>query len=184
MTASLEQRPILRVRDLRVEFTNRGGLFEKPSVLRAVDGVSFDLHRGETLGLVGESGCGKSTTARAILRLLRASSGSAEIDLGTATEKPRWNDILQADRGELRGLRQHIQLVFQDPYASLNPRMTVRRIIGEPLMVNDKVHGKSLDDAVKQLMQLVGLVPEQLNRYPTPSPEVSDNVSASPVRWR
>jgi len=167
MTASLEQRPILRVRDLRVEFTNRGGLFEKPSVLRAVDGVSFDLHRGETLGLVGESGCGKSTTARAILRLLRASSGSAEIDLGTATEKPRWNDILQADRGELRGLRQHIQLVFQDPYASLNPRMTVGDIIGEPMAVY-RLHGSraARRRRVQELMEEVGLDPTFIRRYP------------------
>jgi peptide/nickel transport system ATP-binding protein/oligopeptide transport system ATP-binding protein len=124
--------------------------------VQAVSGVSFEIDRGETLGLVGESGCGKSTTGRMILRLIDPTSGS--VCLGTT-------DVLAQSPRELRRLRRRIQIVFQDPYASLNPRMKVREIIGEPL----RVHGGWSDggaDKVDEIMELVGLKPEHASRFP------------------
>lgn len=168
MTATVAvKNPILQVQDLRVRFESRVGLFEKKAELRAVDGVSFDLGRGETLGLVGESGCGKSTTARAILRLLPVHSGSATIDLAKNGEPPDQRDILRMGRGELRDVRRHIQLVFQDPFASLNPRMTVGDIIGEPMKIY-RLHGSARGrrQRVQDLMEEVGLDPKFIRRYP------------------
>jgi oligopeptide transport system ATP-binding protein len=126
-------------------------------MLRAVDGVSFDVKRGETLGLVGESGCGKSTTGRAILQLYRPTAGSVVFeDMELTTLK-----------GEsLRRMRRHIQMIFQDPYASLNPRMTVGSIIGEPLEVHNILSGKARRERVKELLNIVGLNPYFINRYP------------------
>ena len=143
--------PLLRVRDLHVGFpTDRG-------TVRAVDGVSFDLRRGETLSLVGESGCGKSTTARAIVGLLRPSSGAIEFD---------GKDIVH-DRRALSAVRPRLQMLFQDPYASLNPRMDAGAIVAEPLRIHDRVHGReALDRRVSELFSTVGLDPALRRRFP------------------
>ena len=127
-----------------------------------MDDVSFQMRRGETLGLVGESGSGKTTVLRLLVRAVEATDGHIVFRPNDAEPI----DVVTADREELKAVRRRIRVVFQDPESSLNPRMTVRRIIGEPLMVNDGLRGRQLDEAVKRLMQMVGLQPEQLNRYP------------------
>jgi oligopeptide transport system ATP-binding protein len=158
MSAS-EREPILKVRDLSVEFTlGSNGLFGGKKILRAVKGVSFDLYQGETLGIVGESGCGKSTLSRAIIRLLPASAGEA-VWLG--------RDIQKMNSNELLDLRKDIQMIFQDPLASLNPRMTAGDIIAEPLKIHMPNIGKA-ERAVRvaEMMQKVGLLPTMINKYP------------------
>lgn len=125
--------------------------------VKAVDGVSFSIDRGKTLGLVGESGCGKSTTGRAIARLIEPSSGEVRFD---------GNNVLALDKDGLRQLRRDIQMVFQDPYASLNPRMTVGDIIGEPLDIHGVSGGKDRDRRVKELLEVVGLASYHSKRYP------------------
>jgi peptide/nickel transport system ATP-binding protein/oligopeptide transport system ATP-binding protein len=148
---------ILEVRDLVKHFPVRAGLFRRVvDQCHAVCGVTFDVGRGETLGLVGESGCGKSTTGRVILRLLDATAGSVRF---------RGEEMLTRGAREMRSLRSSVQIVFQDPYASLNPRMTVNAIIAEPLKVHGR-WGRAGRDKVKELMSLVGLNPEHVNRYP------------------
>ena len=150
--------PILEVRDLVKHFPIRAGLFRRVvNEVHAVCGLSFDIGEGETLGVVGESGCGKSTTGRLLLRLLDATSGSVKF---------RGREVLTTGASEMRELREDIQIVFQDPYASLNPRMTVNAIISEPLRVHGKWRKKEGRDKVKDLMQLVGLKPEHVNRFP------------------
>jgi oligopeptide/dipeptide ABC transporter ATP-binding protein len=149
--------PLLHVKDLVKEFPIRGGVFNRQlAAVHAVSGVSFDIARHETVGLVGESGCGKSTTGRLVLRLLEATAGEVIFD-GV--------DVLKAPSGELRKLRQRMQIVFQDPYASLDPRMTVESIISEPMRIHRtyKTAGRA---RVKELMELVGLKPEHVNRFP------------------
>ncbi|MFI1170563.1 ABC transporter ATP-binding protein [Streptomyces melanogenes] len=145
--------PLLSVRDMtKVYPARRRG----SAPVRAVDGISFDVASGETLGLVGESGCGKSTTGRTIVRLLEPSSGSIAYD---------GHDISHLSQRELKPLRREIQMVFQDPHSSLNPRQTVARIISDPLLVQ----GSSAADARRraaELMELVGLIPEQIDRFP------------------
>jgi peptide/nickel transport system ATP-binding protein/oligopeptide transport system ATP-binding protein len=121
-----------------------------------VSGISFTVNRGETMGLVGESGCGKSTTARCILRLHEPDEGTVMFD---------GKDVTKLSKDEMRGLRRDMQIVFQDPYASLNPRWQINAIIGEPLAVQG-VHGKQIEDRVAELLGLVGLNPEHGNRYP------------------
>jgi oligopeptide/dipeptide ABC transporter ATP-binding protein len=148
---------ILDVRELVKHFPVRAGLFRRVvDEVHAVCGLTFDVRRGETLGLVGESGCGKSTTGRLILRLIEATSGSVFF---------RGTDMVRLDGGEMRNVRRSLQIVFQDPYASLNPRMTVNAIIAEPLRVHH-LWGKGGKERVKELMSLVGLNPEYVNRYP------------------
>jgi len=148
---------ILEVRDLVKHFPVRAGLFRRVvDEVHAVCGLTFDVCRGETLGLVGESGCGKSTTGRLILRLIEATSGSVFF---------RGTDMVHLDAGEMRNVRRSVQIVFQDPYASLNPRMTVNAIIAEPLRVHH-LWSKGGKERVKELMALVGLNPEYVNRYP------------------
>lgn len=149
--------PVLEVVDLVKNFPIRAGLFKsKVGDVQAVSGVSFSVARAETLGVVGESGCGKSTTGRCILRLLEPTSGEVRFD-GV--------DVLAASKSEMRHLRGKMQIVFQDPYASLNPRMTVQAIISEPM----RIHGSWKSggaERVKDLMATVGLNPEHVNRFP------------------
>jgi oligopeptide/dipeptide ABC transporter ATP-binding protein len=150
--------PILSVRDLVKEFpiTSRGVLRRRIGAVHAVSGVSFDIRPGQTLGLVGESGCGKTTTSRAILHLQPATSGEVLF---------QGRDVTKMSKGELRRMRRDMQIVFQDPYASLNPRITVAEIIAEPL----RIHGLYADggrEQVAELMRLVGLNPEHGNRFP------------------
>ena len=151
---------VLRVQDLAVHFSVReGGLFRPRTIpLKAVNGVSFDLHAGETLGIVGESGCGKSTLARALLALIKPTLGRV-LWLG--------EDLNKLDEESLRKKRQDLQIVFQDPLAALNPRMTVRDIIAEPLWTFfPKIARVQVDERVRGVMKMVGLLPNQVNRYP------------------
>jgi peptide/nickel transport system ATP-binding protein/oligopeptide transport system ATP-binding protein len=151
--------PLVQVRDLVKHFPIRAGLLQRQvGAVQAVDGVSFDVFRGETLGLVGESGCGKSTTARMLMRLIDPTSGSITFD-GT--------DISTMGRRELKPMRRDMQMVFQDPYSSLNPRKTVGTIIAEPFRIHGVEHDKrKLKAMVQELMEQVGLNPEHYNRYP------------------
>jgi oligopeptide transport system ATP-binding protein len=149
--------PLLEVRDLVKEFTRKHGLFRRPSVLRAVDGVTFSVDEGETFGLVGESGSGKTTTGRCILRLIEPTSGRVYF---------KGEDVLQFSPARLRQARREMQIVFQDPYSSLNPRMRVGDIVEEPLVIH-KTGPKAVRRArVAELFELVGLDPSQLSRYP------------------
>jgi oligopeptide transport system ATP-binding protein len=151
---------LLRVEDLKVHFpVTKGVVFQKQvGSIRAVDGVSFELNRGETFGLVGESGCGKSTTALAVLRMLEATAGRIIFE---------GEDITHYDEKKLRPIRRQIQMVYQDPFGSLNPRMKVRDIIGEPLVVHRLAGTRSkFRDRVDELMDLVGLLPDMADRYP------------------
>ena len=149
---------LLRVDNLVKYFPIHRGLLQKQvGAVRAVDGVSFDVRRGETLGLVGESGCGKSTTGRTILQLFRATSGSVKFDGVELTDL----------KGEdLRVMRRKMQMIFQDPYASLNPRMTVGEIVGEPLVVHNVSSEREIKDRVKDLLDVVSLNPSFTTRYP------------------
>ncbi|WP_028847670.1 MULTISPECIES: dipeptide ABC transporter ATP-binding protein [Thermocrispum] len=152
--------PILQVRDLVKHFPVRQGIVFKKTVghVRAVDGVSFDLHKGETLGVVGESGCGKSTLAQVLMCLEPPTSGSVLFE---------GRDIFKLRGNELRALRREIQIVLQDPYTSLNPRMTVGDIVGEPFEIHPEVAPKdSRRRKVQELLEVVGLNPEHINRYP------------------
>jgi len=150
---------LVRVRDLKMYFPITRGIIIQKHVgdVKAVDGLNFDVYRGETLGLVGESGCGKSTTGRAILQLYRPTEGAVEFD----------GEDLVAMKGEtLRHMRRRVQMIFQDPYASLNPRMTVGSIISEPLDVHDIMPKNQRRDRVQELLEIVGLNPYFVNRYP------------------
>jgi oligopeptide/dipeptide ABC transporter ATP-binding protein len=149
--------PLLEVRDLKKHFPVRKGLFGRPSEhLLAVDGVSFDLWQGETLGLVGESGCGKSTTGRTLLRLLEPTAGLVRFD---------GMDVRALDREELRAFRRRAQFVFQDPVGALNPRLSVGAMLEEVLAVHG-LGGRNRRDRAVELLELVGLRPEHIDRYP------------------
>ncbi|MBI4237685.1 MAG: dipeptide ABC transporter ATP-binding protein [Deltaproteobacteria bacterium] len=158
-TPPSEKTTLLEVRDLRVHFpVSQGVVFRKQlGLARAVDGVSFTLHRGHTLGLVGESGCGKSTTARAILNLIKPTSGEILFD-GV--------DLRRLSATQLRQKRRDFQMIFQDPYASLNPRMTVGDIVSEPLRAFRAAHGRRLQERVQDLLHRVGMNPRYVRRYP------------------
>ncbi len=145
---------LISVQDLKVYYHRSSG---SRGVVKAVDGVTVDIHRGETLGLVGESGCGKSTLGRAILRLTEPTSG--QVLYGG-------RDIAHLSNRELRKQRRHMQIIFQDPYASLNPRMTVGQIVGEPLSTYSIAKGKAAEQRVHELLETVGLNKRFINRYP------------------
>ena len=149
---------LLRVDNLMMHFPIRRGVFQRQvGAVRAVDGVSFTVHRGETLGLVGESGCGKSTTGRTILQLYKPTAGEVEFDgVNLVTLKAEL----------MRQMRRKLQMIFQDPYASLNPRMTVEQLVGEPLMVHSVATGAEIHERVTHLLELVKLNPAFASRYP------------------
>jgi oligopeptide transport system ATP-binding protein len=150
---------LLKVRDLRKRFAIKGGILSRTvDQVHAVDGVSFEIGKGETLGLVGESGCGKSTTGRCILRLIEPSSGEVWF---------QGNDVTKMDHGALQALRRDMQIIFQDPYASLNPRLKVGAIIGEALTIHKLApNAKAMEDRVVQLLETVGLQPDHMHRFP------------------
>ena len=154
-----EPKPLISICDLKVHFPSTGGsLFARAGqVVKAVDGVTLDVFSGETLGLVGESGCGKSTLGRAILRLVEPTSGQVLF---------RGNDLAHLSNAAMRAQRRHLQIIFQDPYASLNPRMTVSQIIGEPLETFGLARGAAKRKRVQDLMETVGLSARFLKRYP------------------
>jgi oligopeptide/dipeptide ABC transporter ATP-binding protein len=150
--------PLLEVRDLVKHFPIRRGLLSRVvGHVQAVDGVSFNLRRGEVLGLVGESGCGKTTTGRCILRLIEPTSGSVRFE---------GQEVLELDKGALRAMRRRMQIIFQDPYSSLNPRLTVGSIIGEALTIHNLARGAAARERVAELLRLVGLSPDHSRRYP------------------
>jgi oligopeptide transport system ATP-binding protein len=150
--------PLLEVKDLKKYFPIKGGIFSKTiGHVQAVDGISFSLFPGETVGLVGESGCGKSTAARAILRLIEPSAGEVVFE---------GQDILKLGKKPMRSLRRQMQIIFQDPYASLNPRMTVASIVGEPLEIHKIAKGREKEEKVANILEKVGLRPEHMRRYP------------------
>ena len=150
---------LLEVRNLVKHFTVGGGFFGGPAgLVRAVDGVSFAIKRGETLGLVGESGCGKTTTGRCILQLERPTSGQVIFE---------GRDLSGLDLNEMRPIRRRMQVIFQDPYASLNPRMTVGQIIAEPIAVHGLIpNARARRERVRELLHRVGLLPQHADRYP------------------
>ena len=158
MTESATTAPLLAVTDLRVHYPIRHGLLRRaPGAVRAVDGVDFAVNRGETYALVGESGCGKSTTGYAVLGMIRPTSGRVTF-LGT--------DLASLDPRALREAQREMQIVFQDPYASLNPKMTVGESIGEPLLVRGVMRGAALARRVREVLDLVGLQAAHASRYP------------------
>ena len=159
---------ILEIKDLRVQFPVHGGVFlRKRASVRAVDGVDLDLYEGETLGLVGESGCGKSTFGRAIVNILRAMNYQVDITGEILYHSPDGVvDLNKLDRAAMRPYRSDIQMIFQDPYSSLNPRMTVSQIIEEPLKIHTNDTALERKDRVIWLLDKVGLTREQANRYP------------------
>lgn len=149
---------LLQVRDLKKYYPIKKSPFSRSKVFaKAVDGISFDIFKGETFGLVGESGCGKSTAAKSILRLEKATAGSVIFD---------GIDIMKLDKAEMRQVRRELQVVFQDPYSSLNPRMAVKDIVAEPLIVHKEARGKELEGKVAKLLDVVGLSPSSSERYP------------------
>ncbi|MEN8218468.1 MAG: ABC transporter ATP-binding protein [Pseudomonadota bacterium] len=157
-TLQNQTHPLLSVRQLKKHFPVRSGFFSRISDwVKAVDDISFDIYEGETLGLVGESGCGKTTAGRALLRLIEPTDGTIHFE---------GQDILKMGTAELRTKRLQMQIIFQDPYSSLNPRMTVGNIVGEALKVHKIATGADLDRRLEELLDKVGLSPSYRSRYP------------------
>ena len=148
---------LISIQNLKVHYRSGGGLFRASKLVKAVDGVSLDIKRGETLGLVGESGCGKSTLGKAILRLTEPTGGKVFYN---------GKDLAHLPKSAMREQRKHLQMIFQDPYASLNPRMTVGSIIGEPIRTFGLANGGSVEAKVQDLMETVGLSRRFIKRYP------------------
>ena len=164
MNAVLEQAPapdagpLIEVKDLKKHFPIRKGVFSRiAGYVYAVDGVSFHVNHGETLGLVGESGCGKSTAGKTLLKLIEPTAGTIEL---------RGRDITKLDFDGMRPLRREMQIIYQDPYSSLNPRMSAGDIVGEPLTIHEVAEGKEKEERVAYLFEKVGLQPYQMNSYP------------------
>ncbi len=154
---------ILEVNDLKMHFPIvRGFLQRTVGHVKAVDGVSFHLRDREVLGLVGESGCGKTTVGRCVLRLYDPTSGEIRFRRKTG----EWVDIARISQKDMKPLRQEMRMIFQDPFSSLNPRMTVKDLIAEPLIIHGVIHGKDAEDRVAELMRSVGLDPNYMRRYP------------------
>jgi len=150
--------PLLEVSELKKHFPIRKGVFSRiADYVYAVDGVSFSIGKGETLGLVGESGCGKSTAGKTILKLLEPTAGSIKV---------RGEDITELDTAAMRPLRRQMQIIYQDPYSSLNPRMSAGDIVGEPLTIHQVASGKEWEERVAWLFERVGLQPHQIDSYP------------------
>lgn len=162
-SAATDEIPLLRVRGLCKHFpvTSKGFFRKQVGVVKAVDQVSFDLRRGETLGLVGESGSGKTTCARTILRALKPTGGEVIFNDGTTPV-----DLARLPERDLKPLRTKMQMIFQDPFSSLNPRMTVGQIVSEPLVIHGMSKGRDMEDRVVEILQKVGLKPEHRQRYP------------------
>ncbi len=157
--------PLLEVSGLKKHFPISSGLFSKVvSHIKAVDGVDFTLHKGETLGLVGESGCGKTTVGRLIMRLYAPTAGA--VHFRPHGEEGENYELAAMDHAALRPVRSHLQMIFQDPYSSLNPRKTILDTVGEPLRLNGMARGSELEDRVVEMLRLVGLRPEYVTRYP------------------
>ena len=158
VTKANNNETLLHVDDLKMHFPIYRGVFQRQvGAVRAVDGVSFDVKRGETLGLVGESGCGKSTTGRTILQLYKPTAGNVIFDGA---------DLVKLKGEQMRQMRRKMQMIFQDPYASLNPRMTVAQLVGEPLMVHNVATGTEISERVAHLLEVVNLNPAFSTRYP------------------
>ncbi|QQS34055.1 MAG: ATP-binding cassette domain-containing protein [Acidobacteriota bacterium] len=152
-----EGKNLISLENLEVHYSIGGGLFREKRTVRAVDGVSLDIRKGETLGLVGESGCGKSTLGKAILRLTEPTGGKVFYD---------GSDLAHLPHSKMRDRRRHLQMIFQDPYASLNPRMNVGQIIGEPIRTFGIAKGEAAESMVSDLMETVGLSRRFIKRYP------------------
>src|SRR5512143_2447100 len=154
---------LLEVKGRKKYFPVRGGFIKRGvGTVKAVDGVDLFVKKGETLGLVGESGCGKTTAGRTIMRLMEPTAGEIRFN----DPKQGWINLEKLDRNQMRAVRPNMQIIFQDPFSSLDPRMTVERIISEPLEINKVAAGRELHDRVAELLRVVGMRPEYMSRYP------------------